>query len=434
VNSRIMKAENLKEITIRKPSRRHDFVEILVFVIPCLQFIQINLIGVLNGSDIILLATAVYLVARGKVEIAASAGKTLMVLCSLWLISQCVTDVVRHSAFADYARGWSNIGMTLVNLAVLWTLLYGRSRRIACYGWGLVIGSLLTYMIVPDEGMTDYPWKFGLAFPVTLAVFLLVSRTKWRGRWPIIAIVTIGLVNVYLGSRSRGGFCLAAGIYVATIHRLSRKGIQGVRLPKKTILAICASLAIGAAGVFWLYHYAASGGLLGEKARTEYLMESSGQYGLLLGGRVEMLASIPAIYDSPILGHGSWAKDPTYVIAERQALALLGYEDEATISRADIEEGLIPSHSYLFGAWVDAGILGALFWAWAISLILRALIRVYPRSVLLLPLMSYAAFSMLWDIPFSPYGATARIIFPYFIIIVATCMGMVQNKPVAVAT
>jgi hypothetical protein len=407
---------------------RYEFVDIFVFLIPCLQFIQVHLVGVLNGSDLLLLVTSIYCVLRGKLRIATPVGKSLIVFGSLWLASQCVTDLVRHSSFVDYARGWSNIGMTLVNFSVLWTLLYGRSHRIAIYGWGLVVGSFLTYLINPDEFMQTYPWKFGVSFPVTLGVFLLVSRIKWRSRWPIVTILFIGLVNIYLGSRNRGGVCLAGALFLSVNYYLSRRSNAGVRLQRKMVIGIAAVIVFGACCIFGAYQYAAGSGILGEGAKAEYEMQSSGKYGILVGGRTEMLASIPAIYDSPILGHGSWAKDPTYVIAERQALALMGYTDAGDISIEDIQEGTIPSHSFLFGAWVNAGILGAVFWGWVLILTLRALIRVYPSSVVLLPVMSFAAFSMLWDILFSPYGATERISVPYYVVMLASCVAMTPRK------
>lgn len=94
--------KSLDTIPVRKGSRSRDPADILVFLIPCLQLIQIRVVGVLNGSDLLLLAVFFYLVFREKVRIATPTGKWFVVLCSLWLVSQCVTDVVRHTAFADY--------------------------------------------------------------------------------------------------------------------------------------------------------------------------------------------------------------------------------------------------------------------------------------------------------------------------------------------
>jgi hypothetical protein len=98
----------------------------------------------------------------------------------LWLVSQIVTDIVRKSAFADYARGWSMIGLTLINFAVLYTLLYERPRRLVIYGWGLVAGGVLLFFLSPNDASAGLPWKFGFAFPVSLAVFLVTSSEKIR--------------------------------------------------------------------------------------------------------------------------------------------------------------------------------------------------------------------------------------------------------------
>lgn len=412
----------------RDVSKTTDLVDILVFVIPCLEFVQIKLIGVLFGPELLLIAIFVYLAFRGKFRIKTRGGKTLLILGSGWLCSQCVTDLVRHSAFADFARGWSNIGMTLVNFAVLYTLLYGRPRRLMFYGWGLVIGGLLRFMINPDSFAADYPWKFGVGFPITLATFLFASRLSSRGYAQIALSVVIGVVNLVVGSRSVGGVCLATALYLFVSRTMARKGAETSKLKVRWMLLFTASIILGFAGVFLAYQIAASAGVLGEDARVKYENQSSGRYGLLLGGRVEALGYVPAIYDSPILGHGSWAKDPTYLIEEHEALALMGYSTANEYSPDDIEAGLIPTHSYLFGAWVDAGILGALFWAWIFVLDAKALLRVYPPTTALLPIMSYIGFELLWDVLFSPYGAEVRIIFPFYVVMLMTCSDMMPRK------
>jgi len=412
----------------RKRSRGLDAGDILVFVIPCLQFIQLKVIGVLNGSDLLLLATFLYLAGRGRIRVTTPVGKSFLVFCSLWLFSQCVTDIVRHTPFVDYARGWSNIGMTLVNFTVLYILMYGRPRRLMLFGWGFVAGSLLLFFFNPDEFIRGDPWKFGLAYPATFIVLLLASRATCRGHWPIALTLLIGSINIYLGSRNMGGACMAAALYQLTTYYLGRSRKQGVKLKHRTVAAIAASIILGAIASFLAYQYTASTGILGEEARSKYEGESTGAYGVLLGGRPEMLGSIPAIYDSPILGHGSWARDPTYLILEIQSAMALGYKNAIDISPEDFSEGNIPKHSCILGAWVDAGILGAIFWGWVLVLTVRVLARVYPPTVVLLPIMSFIAFALLWDILFSPYGARARIIAPYYIVMLATCMSMAPYK------
>jgi hypothetical protein len=409
-------------------------VDILVFLIPCLQLIRIKVIGVLNGSDLMMLAVFCYLAFRGRLRIATPTGKWTLALGSLWLASQCVTDIVRHSVFADYARGWSNIGLTLVDLAVLWTLLYGRPRRLVLYGWGLVVGGVLYFLINPNDQMTagapGDAWKFGLASPLNLGVYLFASRKECRGHWPITLAVIMGIFNMVLGTRSAGGICLAAALFLF-VTALSRRKNPGIsKLKTGTMVSLAASIVVGAAAVMWAYQYAANTGILGEDAKEKYQEQSSGDYGILLGGRTEILATFPAIYDSPILGHGSWAKEPLYIILQNQALARLGYKTAWNIADEDLQEGLIPTHSYFFGAWVDGGILGAVFWGWIFVLTARVLLRVYPDTAVLLPAVSFLAFFMLWEILFSPYGTPGRATFPYSFVMMMTLLDTASSKVV----
>ncbi len=431
----MVQVANKSAVTTRKGRKSADPTDVLVFLIPCLQFIRINLVGVLNGADVMFLLTFIYLAFRGRIRIASRTGKTFVVLCSLWLLSQCVTDFVRHTAFADYARGWSNIGFTIVNFAAICTLLYGRPRRIVLYGWGLVAGELLRYWISPDVTAADHPWKFGFSYPVTLAVFLVASRKECRGHWPITLSAIIGVVNVFLGARSSGGLCLAAAVYLLVTRYLSRTTTASHKLKASTVALIAASLLAGVVGIFWTYQYAATSGILGEEARAKYEEQSSGKYGVLLGGRAELLASIPAVYNSPILGHGSWARDPTYIIIQRQALVMLGYSADAIdVDPDEIAEGLIPAHSYLFQAWVDAGVLGAVFWACVWVMVLRVLMRTYPPGIVLPAAVPWMAFGLLWAILFSPYGATERIIAPYYIVIFMGYRNIASRKAAEAAT
>jgi O-antigen ligase len=151
---------------------------------------------------------------------------------------------------------------------------------------------------------------------------------------------------------------------------------------------------------------------MGSEARNKYLIQSRGQYGLLLGGRNEIYASSQAIIDSPILGHGSWAKDRKYVLILLE-LRRAGYQIEDNILKSD----LIPTHSHFFGAWVEAGIMGALFWAWVLLLVVRIVTSLYLVRDPLVPLIVFLAINMLWDVLFSPYGHDRRIISDFSLVV-----------------
>jgi hypothetical protein len=401
--------------------------DLLAFAIPFLQFVQLNVVGVLYASELLALTMFLWLACKGKLRPWTRSSGTFIVLGSLWLVSQCVTDIVRHSEFADFARGWSKIAMTLTIFSLLYTLLYEQPRRIMLFGWGVVAGSFLTFVVSPSEFAAGDPWKFGLAYPVTLAAFLWCSRERERMRWPVIGSAGLGVINIFLGSRSRGGICLAVALYLL-LDSLRKHPAETTALNVKSFLIVVASIALAVLGVFGMYRYAANSGLLGRNAKQDYEDQSAGDYGILLGGRSAILGSIPAIYDSPILGHGSWARDPIYVLAQVQAMAAMGYENTSAVQDEELEEGYIPAHSYIFGAWVEAGIVGAIFWVWVLVLAVRALLSFSRPNLVWLPLLAFCAISLAWDLMFSPFGAQARIIVPYYIVLLMTHLGLASLK------
>ncbi len=440
MNSSSVKARLPDAATGRRRPKAYDPVDILVFLIPFLQFARLSVFGarygavtgVLNATDILMLAVFFYLALRGKLRIPTPAAKWSLILCLLWLASQCATDIVRRSAFMDYARGWSNVGLTVAGLAVLWTLIYGQPRRIMLYGWGFVLGSILVYFVSPTSAMVAEgegdAWKFAFALPVTLAVFLFASSKQYRDNLAVILAVTIGMINMWLGDRNLGGESLAVAFYLVVMRAFRGKDGETVKLKAGTIVLLSTSIIVIIAGVLWIYGYAASAGILGDQAQQKYEDESSGAYGVILGGRPELLGELPAIYDSPILGHGSWAREPSYLIGMHEGMVALGYPTYRYIAPDILVEGQIPAHSYFFRAWVEAGVLGGVFWGWAFVMTARALTRVYPDTVELLPAMAFLAFLLLWNIPFSPYGTQERTLFPYTLITMMTCMAMVPAK------
>ena len=409
-----------------------DPVDILVFLIPFFQFANIRIIGTLSGSDVLFLLSFIYLAAGLRLRVSTPLARKFIVLCLLWLLSQIATDLIRHTPFPNLARSWSSISVTLVAFTVLFTLLYGRPRRIVIYGWGCVLGVIVAFFVSPNDFAAEYPWKFGIGWPVTLGVVLLASRKECRGYLPIQLLTIIGIVNVSLGARSMGEICLAAAMFILITRRVHKKKSITLKLKTRTKVAIAISLLLGAGGLAWAYQYVAGRGMLGEVAQTKFNSQSTGKYGFLLGGRTEILGSLPAIYDSPLIGHGSDAKDPKYALMMQESLAVMGYDAAAEDMEQGIEGGYdtIPVHSYLFSAWVWAGLLGAVFWIWVWSVAARALFRAYPQSLYILPLVAFCAFEILWDILFSPYGTLSRVFVPYYVVIFMSCLEIVpREKP-----
>jgi hypothetical protein len=375
------------------------------FVIPAASFVAVTLVGQLIVSEVLMLAMLPWLwSARDRVAL----PRWFVVLGAGWLTSQIVTDIVVRSAFEDFTRGWAAIVFTGTDVAAI-LVLVSKPRRARLFAFGLAVGGLLGYLFAPDVYAVGDPWKFAFAIPVGLAMAAGLSGSAGTRRpWvTVTAFVVFGALNLFFGFRALGGVSLVSAGYLIlrSVFGRQHRSSNHSKLGAATGLAL---LALAGLGVFQLYDVAASAGLLGADAQAKYEMQS-GTLGVLVGGRTEILASSQAIIDSPILGHGSWAKDYRYVDLLTERLGSFGYEIGAAYS----DVGLIPAHSYLMGSWVWAGFLGGLFWLAITGIAVRLLGDLYSFRADLAPLLVFSTTLLLWNIAFSPYGSSGRLLAAY---------------------
>lgn len=381
----------------------------LAFVIPSTLFLKLNFGGELFLPEILLAGILPALLLRPRPRLVK--WKWILVLGGFWLLSQIITDLVHATPFEDYSRGWAEIAFLLTNLAAI-VLLVGESRRhLMLFGSGYVFGATLLFFVNPGTLGNYYPWKFGVGYPVTLAIVLLVStkRVSRSGLLSSFILCGAAALNMFLGFRSLAGICFITALYLL-FQRLPRQASRR----RQTIGSLALLALVGVMGVFGslrLYEYAAVNGMLGAEASRQYSQQSEGALGILVGGRTETLASFEAIQDSPFLGHGSWAKNASYVRALNAKLKLLGYE---TTYR---ESELIPTHSFIFGAWVEAGLMGAVFWLAILTIPVRVLFTNYLTKDPMTPLMVFVAISLIWDVFFSPLGAQGRLLTAFYLVV-----------------
>ena len=113
--------------------------------------------------------------------------------------------------------------------------------------------------------------------------------------------------------------------------------------------------------------------------------------------------STRAIADSPIIGHGSWAKDVYYVAILRDILESNGFK-----ATGESDEDLIPSHSHLLGAWVELGLLGGLFWIIVLIIATLAFYSCIRKPRIPATLVGFVLVSLIWDVLFSPFANSQR--------------------------
>ena len=415
--------------TVTAPAiRSHStdgWLALVAFLAPAMVWVEVRVIGRLFVSELILLGLLPFLyLARGRM-LAAPLPRTFLALGALWLASQMLTDVVRETEFEDYFRGWAKIGFFLANFCVLYMLLYGSRQRIVLFGFGIAVGGYLTYWLNPSEFADSYPWKFGVGIATTM---LAVLVTQWRA-YPAnfilraLPLLSVGVVHLTLGYRSMVGVLMLSLAYMAAQWMVGRRRVVPAPSPLRGLLFLVVCAVVGA-GTIQFYGIMAESGYLDERSTFTYERQKVGEFGVLLGGRPEILASSRAVMDSPILGHGSWAHGADYAAYLLDA-RLLGYDTPLSIG---LKEDIIPSHSHLVGAWVEAGILGAVFWAWVAFLCLRVLSCAYLIRDRMVTMIAFIGFILLWDIVSSPFGGDRRLLTAWYVVLMMFAFDMLRGR------
>jgi O-antigen ligase len=189
-------------------------------------------------------------------------------------------------------------------------------------------------------------------------------------------------------------------------------GLNFVRGPKRRLTfveriawwklaAIAVVVVTTGYGVATWYGQAARLGQFGERARMKYESQVRNKFGLLAGGRPEFVGGLLAISESPFVGYGSWPLDHGRVFA--RACDLMDVKLSPTYYKKGYP--LIPSHSHVLGAWVEAGVLGIFFFFYIFGVAARAVyLPIRDENRLRFWIVS-TSLLLLWAILFSPISA-----------------------------
>lgn len=389
--------------------------DVIAFILGLLALFYVNIVGQLYISEILLILFAPILWwRRGRALTGNPDARKILALGVIWFVSQALTDVIRQTPFVDLSRGWAGIIVLIFSFSSLYLLLGDDIRRIKIFTSGYALSGLLSSFVQPSPYIIEEPWKFGYGWPVILLAILfiiLVSQGQLnRMRKWIWLILAVGAFSFYMNARSLGGIVILSALLLwLRTFPFTWKLFAHVR-PHNLFVAGILLVGIGW-GLLQGYAYSSEQGLLGQKVKEKFEFQDNGSvWGLILGGRFEILGSSQAILDSPIIGHGSWARGAKYRLFMYQ-LTALGFEIEPSLLDYYVNSSdLIPAHSHLTQAWVWAGILGAIFWLWILIFVGKVFLKVNGLASELYPLVIYFGIAAVWDILFSPLGSFMRIL------------------------
>lgn len=419
---------------------KSKLADMLAFAIAILWFVYVQVVGNLYLSELMLIVVFIFMFKRYGYLLLEPLPKHILLFGSLWLLSQVVTDLVRMTPLESLLKGWASIGFFLIDFAALYMLLYKNTRRLKLFIIGFALGGLLRPLFYNEYGFDVELWKFGYGLPTTILVIFAISwAVKKKVLIPLLGylfLLMLGGVSFYLNARALGGTILLTVLLLWLSKSRLFKQLFLIRLnpAKKTGLILVAMLAISL--VLVSYQWIGEAELLPENAQYKYELNktsSFGLFGIIFAGRNEILASIPAVIDSPIIGHGSWAEDARYRAYLYEAHNILGTNrDEEQLKRFIESKDSIPAHSHLMQSWVWAGVLGGIFWLYLLKLTARAAISSIKYPSPLTMLILFVCIKAIWDLLFSPFSSFMRILWAWELVLILTAIsagGKLERRP-----
>lgn len=250
-------------------------------------------------------------------------------------------------------------------------------------------------------------WKYGIAYPVAIAVVYWVTQATEKKAWAALALIGLGIFGTLLDYRSYGLVCFAA----ALISLSKGRGRSGVL---KTLIFGGAALLVLAT----VLPLAMETGVFGSQVQARTAAQSEGDAPLVLGGRTEPPLSLAAIATKPLIGWGNVQEIDRSTISRGSEIAQqFGMGSPSSYVPFWIrDDGRISLHSVFFISWVEGGVLAVIFPTLVAGLFVVAALRSTGR---LAPLVTLVCMQGMWDLFFSPWGGNKSVVVAAAVILAA---------------
>ena len=380
----------------------------LPFLLGAIASQKLNIGGEIYVGEMLAL---IYLIVKfGKFNL-LQFERRLLGFAFIWFCAQLVSDLINATKFLDALKG--TLAPLVFGCTIFSLIDYFKNNinRLPAFLLGAACGELIYHQLFPSESYLFNPWKWGLG-GVVLTIFVVYFSFYLRRKSIFILFGILAVfftISLYFDGRSMAAFPLLAalaytffanGKKVRAMRFFAGKWgavrLIGALIPALLLLNMAASALFSSS--FLLSRVSAD-------AAEKYRSQAAGAYGVLVGGRSEILISTRAFLDKPLIGHGSWAKNKAgYLEIAEVELNRLGYSSLPDDTEID-SNSLVTTHSYLMGALVWAGVFGGMFWIF----ILHSTIKQFLALMCQLPFYYYVDMvNLIWNIFFSPFDAASR--------------------------
>lgn len=374
---------------------------VAIFVIGIASAIPLQTVGRLFIGELFLigLAPIVVLLLLG---VGGQYGKTARMLLVAMFVSwmgYLVSDIVRGTPSSDYLRGWSRwiaIGASFSTLAWLGSK---NINFLLAFLLGQALGGCVAPLVLGGYVGPVYYWKFHASVPVCFAALILVRKLS---AWASVGVsLALALVSIALDTRSIALLCMLTAGITFLAHR-RRSGNRPLSAPVSKTQMFAAGVAVAAllGGAVWLIQY------LGSHYGYARRFEASNATRM-----ASATVAWSAIKESPVIGYGSWPRDP-HLARERDKI--VAKAKGVPTMRGSSQEDLIIAHSQILQGWLEGGLLGLFFFALLGAQIVRLLNwqSLVSPYMMLTPVSTFMVLECAWNLVFSPFSGTQRLGIP----------------------
>ena len=387
--------------------------------------IELNFLGAVYIGELIFFVS--FLLGLGRVKIQRE-QKVAALLILIWVVQQVISDVINEVDLATMLKGVGAPALLLTTWLGIYSWFYDRVESLRFFLVGVFLGFIATNLLSPSLYFYFNPWKWGVGMSLlNIIVVLFFWKVKNRGVASNVQVLLLfslfSIVSIGFDSRTLAIFPIIA---IGTM--IFFKSAIGIKVGKrligwKALVSLAATILVLNSLLTAVFSSPSILQLLPDATAEKMASQAAGGYGLLLGGRTEILASLDAFLDKPFFGHGSWAEDED---GYQDNLVYRLYElDYLESAYWDFGNNLIPVHSYFMGAVVWAGALAGLFWLYIFKQVVNFLITYSPHLNIYIYLNGVF---FLWAILFSPFGGAARWGAEIFLSVLFVVVGAVRRR------
>ena len=396
--------------------------KLILFLVAAFSMTQIYFVGFIGISELVMLACGPFMLWRYYSDLKRDGFLPLITLAGLWVLSAIATDVYRETAFNDALKGVAPPVLILFMTPCLYVLL---RDDLKAFKWGLigfvVTLFLSTYIIQAGTSVSRAEMQgisarqAALEYKNTFMMFFVQPIRLFPSFYylqaPVLStVITLGLALFSLYEGGRGVF-LSLTISAGILFLAGGRSAGIIRMPRKIILLVFMVLLLSYSAK-QTYEYMVKNNYLGAAELNKYEMQVESKIGLL-SGRSQFVSFFYAVFDSPILGHGSWVLDWSgYNV---RAMEWLEEYENIKIYNTQGKVDYLNAHSHIMTAYLWHGVLGAVFWFYVLILLWRTII-IYVRATP--EFFGYLALTVpgvTWAIMFSPL--TTRVSTTFLLVV-----------------